>query len=157
MWYNPAVKLLLRSPLHGLISGGVLLLSYKGRKTGKSYHVPLSYVKDEEDLLILTFKRRTWWRNLKGGAPVSVRYKGQDRKAVAEPVEDDFERIKVGFSKYIENNSYLSRALDVSLDEEGKPDPEELERAAQGRMMVWIRLLDEQQETEDDKQENGWK
>jgi hypothetical protein len=144
MWYDPAVKLLLRSPLHGLISGGLLLLTYSGRKTGKTYRIPLSYIKDGEDLLILTFKRRTWWRNLKGGVPVSVRLKGRDVKAIAEPEDENFDRIKSGFSKYIENNSYLSKALEVPLDEEGKPDPEALESAAEGRVMVWIRLLEEQ-------------
>jgi hypothetical protein len=155
MWYDPVVKILLRSPLHGLISGGVLLLSYTGRKTGKKYHVPLSYVRDGDDLLILTFKRRTWWRSLRGGASVRVRLKGREVNAIAEPVYENTERIKDGFSKYIENNAYLSRALDVPLDDEGKPDPEALEKAAEGRVMVWIRMQEGQQGTVGDQNEYG--
>jgi hypothetical protein len=143
MWYDPIVKLLLLSPLHGLISSGVLLLSYAGRKTGKIYRVPLSYVRDGNELIILTFKRRTWWRNLAGGVPVNVRLKGQNIEAIAEPEAEDLERIKHGFAKYIENNNYLSRALEVPLDEEGKPDPEALESAVEGRVMVWIRLVED--------------
>jgi deazaflavin-dependent oxidoreductase (nitroreductase family) len=152
MWYDPVVKLLLLSPMHGLISSGVLLLSYAGRKTGKIYRVPLSYVRDGNELIILTFKHRTWWKNLVGGAPVNVRLKGENIEAIAEPEVEDFERIKQGFSKYIENNSYLSRALEVPLDEEGKPDPEALEIAAEGRVMVWIKLSEEN-ESEDSEME----
>jgi hypothetical protein len=147
MWYDPIVKLLLLSPLHNLISGGVLMLTYTGQKTGKTYRVPLSYVRDGEDLLILTFKRRTWWRSLKGGAPVTVRLQGRDLPARAYAESDDFRRVSDGFARYIENNSYLSKALDVPLDEDGKPDPEALERAAEGRVMVWLKLAAEQQTT----------
>ena len=34
---NPIVRLILRSPLHRLVSGSILLITYQGRKSGKTY------------------------------------------------------------------------------------------------------------------------
>ena len=31
MWYNGIIKVILKTPLHGLISSGVMLLTYTGR------------------------------------------------------------------------------------------------------------------------------
>jgi hypothetical protein len=32
---NPVVKMLLRSPLHGIASGNIALLHFRGRKSGR--------------------------------------------------------------------------------------------------------------------------
>jgi hypothetical protein len=40
---NPFMKGLLRSPLHRLLSGTLMLLTYTGRKTGKQYTIPIDY------------------------------------------------------------------------------------------------------------------
>ena len=40
---NPVVKVILRSPLHGLMSRNTILLEFKGRKSGKIYSTPVSY------------------------------------------------------------------------------------------------------------------
>ena len=67
---NALPKLILRSPLHGLMSNQVLLLTYTGRKSGKRYTVPITYVKVGNTLLLAT--DRPWWKNLRGGAQVQV-------------------------------------------------------------------------------------
>ncbi len=46
MWFmnkvaNPFVRLILRSPLHGTMSAGLLLITYHGRKSGKEYTLPV--------------------------------------------------------------------------------------------------------------------
>ena len=40
--YNPFVGALLRSPLHGFMSNSTMLLTYTGRKSGKTYTTPVS-------------------------------------------------------------------------------------------------------------------
>ena len=40
---NPAIKLILRSPLHGLMSKRLLLITFTGRKSGKQFTTPLGY------------------------------------------------------------------------------------------------------------------
>src|SRR5262245_26793300 len=74
MWFmnkfaNPFVKLILRSPLHGLMSAAVLLVSYRGRKSGKKYTLPVQYVQDGNNIYIVPGypEKKTWWHNLEGG------------------------------------------------------------------------------------------
>ncbi len=51
MWFmnhiwNPLVRLILRSPLHGVMSKGIMLITYTGLKSGKEYTLPVSYLQD---------------------------------------------------------------------------------------------------------------
>jgi hypothetical protein len=68
MWYNPLLTWLLRSPLHGLVSNNTLLTTVIGCKSGSNITLPVNYVDMGEELLTVSFRRRTWWRNLRGGA-----------------------------------------------------------------------------------------
>jgi hypothetical protein len=69
MWYNPIMLWLLRSPLHGMLSGNTLVITYTGRKSGKVFSTPVNYVRDVEVLWTVSYRRRTWWRN--GGLTVT--------------------------------------------------------------------------------------
>jgi deazaflavin-dependent oxidoreductase (nitroreductase family) len=91
MWYNPIIKALLYSPLHGFMSGSILLLTFTGRKSGQQYTIPVSYMREEDTLTIFSQRKRTWWRNLQGGAPVTVRVRGKNLPATAEVIELDEE------------------------------------------------------------------
>lgn len=84
-WYNPIMTGLLRSPLHGLISGNTLLLHVTGRKSGRVYTFPVSYVRSQGgSFTVLTLEDRTWWKNLRGGAPVKLLLQGMPYTAQAE-------------------------------------------------------------------------
>ena len=73
---NVVVKAILRSPLHGLMSKNRMLLTFRGHKSGKLYTTPLSYLHEGES--IMCFTDSSWWKNLRGGAPVRVRLAGRD-------------------------------------------------------------------------------
>jgi len=47
----------LRSPLHGLLSATLLVLGYTGRRTGRLYRLPLSYVERDGRLYLCTAAR----------------------------------------------------------------------------------------------------
>ena len=83
---NPVVTWLLRSSLHGILSGSTLLITVTGRKSGRSYTIPVNYVRDSGALAIFSRRDRTWWRNLEGGATVTGRVRGQDLKSLAIPM-----------------------------------------------------------------------
>ncbi len=42
---NVGVGLLLRSPLHGLVSGRIMLLTVTGRRSGRPFTVPVSHLR----------------------------------------------------------------------------------------------------------------
>ncbi len=84
MWYNPIVTAILRSPFHGLMSGAYVLVSFQGRRSGATYSTPVQYRRAGDTLAFVTRRKRLWWRNLQGGAPVSLWLKGRAQAATAE-------------------------------------------------------------------------
>lgn len=139
MWYNPLMKWLLRSPLHGLISKSFMLITYTGRKSGRVYTTPVNYVRDGDYLLVTSFRQRTWWRNLLGGAPVTVRVQGRDFKGIGEALTDD-EEVIANLLAYLQQAPQLAKYFQVALDASGQPNAEDVARNAQDRVMVRIKL-----------------
>ena len=86
---NIFMKPLLRSPLHFLVSGQFLLISITGRKTGKTYITPVQYRRDGDILTVFTQRHRKWWKNLQGGAPVSLRLRGREVTGEAQVATHD--------------------------------------------------------------------
>jgi hypothetical protein len=78
---NPAIKLLLRSPLHRVASGRLALITVTGRRSGRAYTFPVDYHREGQIVKIGVGwpGRKVWWRNLRGeGAPVRMRLRGED-------------------------------------------------------------------------------
>ena len=75
---NAGVGWLLRSPLHGLVSGRIMLLTIIGRRSGRSFTVPAGYLRCGEGILSFTSGEwSAWWKNLRGGTPVTARVRGR--------------------------------------------------------------------------------
>lgn len=83
---NRLVKLILSSPLHRPLSKGLLLITFTGRQSGKTYTTPVSYFRDGDAIILFTNRDRKWWRNLRGGAPVTLRVQGETLQGIATPV-----------------------------------------------------------------------
>lgn len=142
MWYNPIIALILRSPLHGMLSSGIMVVTYIGRKSGRTISVPVSYVRDDEDGNVLwttSLRKRTWWRNLRREALVTLRLRGKNRPARAEALEDEDE-VADALYYYLTLTPSFAKHFDVALDEEGEPMEEDLVRAAQKRVVVRFNL-----------------
>lgn len=88
-WYNPLVTTILRSPLHGFMSGNTLLLTYTGRKSKQAYTFPISYGQQGNDIYLITHHDKPWWKSVRGGAEVTVRVRGQDRPGQADVLDVD--------------------------------------------------------------------
>jgi deazaflavin-dependent oxidoreductase (nitroreductase family) len=88
---NAVVRGLLRSPLHQLLSGSVLLLTYTGRRTGKTFTIPILYAEDGPRLIVYAghSEKKEWWRNLRTEAEVRVRVRGADLTGMARVVRED--------------------------------------------------------------------
>lgn len=135
MWFNPIMKSLLRSPLHPLVSKNMMLMTYTGRKSGKSYTTPMNFLSMEDALYTTSTRKRVWWRNLRGGAEVTLQFQGQEVSAWAESIEDQSEVARYLGSMF-EVNPRLARYMDVRIDPEGTPNLEDVARLAQERIMV---------------------
>lgn len=134
--FNNVPKLLLRSPLHSLMSKNVLLLTFTGRKSGKRYTLPLSYVQSGDQLLLGT--ETPWWKNLRGDVPVTIRLRGQHRSGRADVVTDE-QGMREAYRTILTLYPGYGRFIDVALDPDGQPNPEAVARARQ-RGLVVIRI-----------------
>jgi deazaflavin-dependent oxidoreductase (nitroreductase family) len=85
---NPFLRWLLRSPLHALLSGALMLITVTGRKSGRAYTTPVQYKRDGDAVLVISAHDRTWWKNVRGGAPVTLHLRGRLQHGRAEAVED---------------------------------------------------------------------
>jgi hypothetical protein len=135
MWYNPLMTWLLRSPLHSLIDRGVMLISYQGRKSGKRFSVPVNYVEMGKILLTVSFRRRNWWRNLRGGASVTLLLRGCEMPARSDAIEDD-ECVSEHLTALIGRNNQYAKFLNVTFDAQGHPDLDAVRKAAQERVII---------------------
>jgi deazaflavin-dependent oxidoreductase (nitroreductase family) len=141
--YNPFVIALLRSPLHGLMDKSTMLITVTGCKSGKSYTFPVSYVRDGETLLVISQQDRTWWKNLRGGAEVTVFLQGHTLQARGETFTDTEMGAKI-LLLILQRVPAYQRLLHLTLDSSGQPEhPEDLIRVAQDHVIVRIRELTE--------------
>src|SRR5215212_4309628 len=84
---NPFVSMILRSPLHRLLSSHVLLLTFTGRKTGKQFTISAGYTREGDTLTL--FSSKSWYKNLRGGGScVAMHLQGRGRTGRAEVIED---------------------------------------------------------------------
>src|SRR5512139_1788572 len=97
---NDFMSWVLRSPLHGMLSNSMMLITVKGRKTGKEYTLPVNYYRQNGNLWVLTNRDRTWWRNLQNGAEVSLLLKRKPVSAFAEP-ELEMQSVERLLSEYL--------------------------------------------------------
>jgi deazaflavin-dependent oxidoreductase (nitroreductase family) len=82
------LRFLLSSPLHGLASRRLMLLTVIGRRTGRRYTFPVGYSIDGRSLTVVAgaADRKTWWLNVVHAAPVVMRIRGRDRNGIAHVV-----------------------------------------------------------------------
>ena len=88
---NLFVRLLLRSPLHRLVSGRLALITFTGRLSGRSYTIPVMYERTDEgiEIPVMWPERKRWWRNLRGQADVGLRLRGREFSGRAVAREHD--------------------------------------------------------------------
>ncbi|MCE2425501.1 MAG: nitroreductase family deazaflavin-dependent oxidoreductase [Pseudomonadales bacterium] len=89
---NRVMRILLNSPLHGLMSGSVMVVYYTGRKTGKRRWTPVRYVREDGIVVCLTARETGWWPNFLGSCEVELQLAGRRVAARASAYPDDTER-----------------------------------------------------------------
>jgi hypothetical protein len=90
---NVPMRAFLGLPFATPLGGRLMLVSLTGRKTGKHYRQPLSYV--QQGNVLLTPGGGKWKLNLREGEPVRIRMRGRDvfaRPALVSDI-DEIERL----------------------------------------------------------------
>jgi deazaflavin-dependent oxidoreductase (nitroreductase family) len=129
-------KFVMLLPFQTPMSRRLILLSYTGRKSGKPYTIPVSFVKQDESLLIPG--GGAWKKNLENGLAVRVRLYGKDRMAKPEVIKDPDE-VEQLVHFMMTANPAVSRFIGVPKQPDGHPNRQELEKALAGGFAV-VRL-----------------
>lgn len=127
---NVPMRALLGLPFATPLSGRLMLVSYTGRKTGKRYRQPVSYVRQggTPGGVLLTPGGGNWKWNLQGGQLVHLRLRCRDVVARPELVgdPDEVERLLEAMAAA---NPSVSAFVGVPKGPDGRLDRARLEEA----------------------------
>ena len=130
---NVPMRVILGLPFPTPLSGRLMLISYTGRKTGRTYRQPVSYVKQGETLL--TPGGGKWKWNLRDGQPVRIRLRGRDVLARPELIQDpdEIERLLAVMTAA---NPTVSAFVGIPKGLDGQLDRGRLETAVKYGFMI---------------------
>jgi hypothetical protein len=132
---NMFVGFLLRSPLHRPLSTYLLLLTYTGHKSGRCYHLPCGYRREGSTVTLVA--GNPWWKNLRGGAPVTLRIAGEELRGVAVPVEDKA-IAAAELMAFLRKMPHLAKMYHAVLTPQGQPDPASVQAAVNVQVVVQV-------------------
>jgi hypothetical protein len=138
---NPVIKVLLRSPLHRPFSRHLMLLAFRGRKTGKTYEVVVGRHELDGALLVPTGTTGRRWRlNFRGRTSVEVTLEGRRQRGWGELVEEPDEVARVHQLLLDRVGPKNARRLGLRVNVDREPTEEELKVPLAGRGVVRIEL-----------------
>jgi hypothetical protein len=123
---NVPMRAVLSLPFPTPLSRNLMLVSYTGRKSGRSYRQPLSYARDGEALLTPGGGR--WTLNMEGGRPVRVRLRGRDVAARPELVREPGEVERL-LDVIVAGNPSAARFIPLPRTADGRLEPAPLAAA----------------------------
>ena len=137
---NDFMAWVLRSPLHGMLSNGMMLITITGRKTGKTYTTPVGYYMEDGTMWVITSRERTWWKNLQGGAKVDLLLKRKPITGIAD-VDLDEKSVEARMVEYLHHVPQAAKPMKIRM-EDGKPNQEDISTTAKDRLFVKIKVND---------------
>jgi len=133
---NPLLKSLLRTPLMG---GAIMVVSFKGRKTGRRYSVPVSAHQIDGELYALV--GAPWKRNFRNGTAADVLRKGKSTAMHGDLVEDP---AAVADLYHRSAESYgaakAQRMMGMKFRDQGVPTLDDFTEAVNREKLAAIRL-----------------
>jgi deazaflavin-dependent oxidoreductase (nitroreductase family) len=115
-----------------------MLLTVTGRKSGRSYTMPVSRHEQPDGTLVVA-AAGGWRHNLREGIDVRVTLDGRERTAHVTPGEDPVRATEV-FKGLLERAG--TRAVGVKVNVEHSPTPEEIKPVLAHRVIAYLKLAD---------------
>jgi deazaflavin-dependent oxidoreductase (nitroreductase family) len=124
---NVPMRVVLGLPFATPLSGRLMLLSFRGRRTGKAYRQPVSYVRQGATTL-LTPGGGKWKLNLTDGQPVRIRLRGRDISGRPELVAD-IDEVEELLAVMMAANPSVRAFVGIPKDADGRLERGPLETA----------------------------
>jgi hypothetical protein len=136
---NPAIRFLLGTPLAGPMRKQMMVVSFKGRKTGRQYSIPLSAHVIDNQLYALT--SAPWKNNFRDGADAEVLHEGKKTRMRGELITDA--AVVADLSHRCAESYGVKRAqtmMGLGFRDNRIPTLEEFTEAAQREKLVAVKL-----------------
>jgi len=138
---NPVMKTILRSPLHRVASGNIALLHFHGRKSGREFVTPLSYVRDAQTVWFLSAHSTNWWKNFRQcGMPVSIEIARKTVEGTARLWDGNTDEFREHVRSYLCALPRDARVYGIKLDQNKAPVEASLAKVAPMLVMVQVEL-----------------
>jgi hypothetical protein len=102
--------------LQSMVGQGVALLTFEGRKTAKTYTIPVSYHQADDVVTIVTKRARKWWHNFESRVEVALRLAGRDYTGRAQ-IESDADDALEFMTEYLKERPVDAKAYGLAKDE----------------------------------------
>ena len=149
MWFmnhiwNPIVRFLLRSPLHGMMSKSLMLITYTGKKSGREFTLPVTYLEDGSTIYVMPGmpEKKVWWHNIDSNTPVKLTLRGNVIPARATRLEpqNDLKTISQILRMFIMRNPPVAALFNVRRDADGSLNTEDMDKASEKIIMIRMDL-----------------
>ena len=142
---NPLVARILRSPLHPLLSPGLMLLSYRGRRSGRPISIPVGYQRSGDEISVLASRarRKQWWRNFREPALVELLVRGRVLRGEARLVPGESEEFRSAVESTFRRLPRLAGQFGIAYERGRVLTPEQHRAVAEGGALVKIALRGE--------------
>lgn len=138
---NPVVRRLLDSRFAGPMARALLLLRYRGRRSGRTFATPVGYVRDGDRVVLVTSPSYGWWPNMVGGADVELRLPEGWRRGRAEVVFPDDPRYDETVALQVaKRGPAMLRGFGIEVDGAGRITPAAKATATQHAHIVLVTL-----------------
>ena len=133
---NFVVSFLLRSPAHGFVSDSLMIIHFRGRKSGKNFATPVRYNRIDGSVQCFTAEANKWWRNIRDGEETELLISGRLEKYVAKLVTGQSETIRMGVESLLAKYPADAPYYEIRLNRDKTLNEQDLERALQQTVMV---------------------
>lgn len=146
---NPVTRWMLSSRFHTPISEALVLLHFRGRRTGRLHTVPAGHHEIDGRSHVLT--NSGWRHNFEGGRDIEITYRGQRRPAFAVLVSDPNEVASLYHDMITEVGvQQAQRRLGIRVNVDRAPTLDELRDAIVRSGLAVVRLDPPEPATERD-------
>jgi len=132
---NDFVTFFLRTPFRVFLAN-TMLITVTGCKSGKKYSTPVGFYREGDTLWVISNRDRTWWRNVRNGANVSLLLNGKTMGAFAE-TEMNEDAVKRRLLDYIRHTPISAKSFGIRMENK-MPDAQDVERVAKDKLFVKI-------------------
>jgi deazaflavin-dependent oxidoreductase (nitroreductase family) len=134
---NAFIAAILRSPFHSLLGNSFGVITVTGRKTGRRISTPINLAETAEGYTVMSYRKRTWWRNLIGGRGGELRVGGKIIPVTARIV-DRPDEVRDGLKAYFKRYPEYAKFFEIHFDDHGEIPEELLARVANDRVIIQL-------------------